>query len=506
MPALSPGDSRPVPLTSRMTLRPAGRWQGDAHVAPPTAGVLGADEEAPVTTTRFDMFTPAEPEIRLAAQPAPAIPGVLGGEEEQQAGIEYQPAEDAVYVMLQQIETPDGIIYDWTLPQPAAAAPISGVLGDEAPASGALWFPINPVVAGGAENGRPPAAAPGVLGVEDLIGGAIGGIILKRVVQMFKSPIEHALLEGVKHAETGPRMLKLGDSTKPEELFQPLEGFEAWRALLPPGAEHRVLLFVHGFASSAAGSQVGAILPEFAPRYDAILCYDHPTLSVDPLENARELLKLVPDDLRLSADLVTHSRGGLVARSLVELIDPAQQLTPRRIITHGTPHNGTRLADKERWDRLISLGMTAAQWLATASGVAIWIPKLLEYVLKAAAQGIFALPGVAAMTPGGEFITKLNAASDPAQGARAPYAAVTSSFSIFSVKQPSFQQAFRALTTQAFLDAPNDLVVPTESMSAIDMPSGALPAERQLKVGVDHFSYFKDPSVAEFLRKQLSDG
>ena len=45
---------------------------------------------------------------------------MLGAEEEQQAVIEYQPAEDAVYVMLQQIQTPDGIIYDFTLPQAAA--------------------------------------------------------------------------------------------------------------------------------------------------------------------------------------------------------------------------------------------------------------------------------------------------------------------------------------------------------------------------------------------------
>jgi hypothetical protein len=500
MPTLSPGDPRPLPLTSRMTLRPAGRWQGDAQVAPPAAGVLGAEE--PVATTSFDLFTPAEPAIELNAQPAPAVPGVLGAEEEQQAGIEYQPAEDAVYVMLQQIQTPDGIIYDFTLPQAAAAPPTPGVLSAEPPAGGSLWFPLNPVITDVAP--RAGEAAPGVLGVEDLIGSAIGGFVVKRVVQMLKSPIERALLEGVKRAEIAPHVLKLGDSAKPEDMFQPLEGFEAWRALLAPGAERRVLLFIHGFASSTAGSQIGAILPEYAPRYDAILSYEHPTLSSDPLQNARDLLALIPDDLRLAVDIVTHSRGGLVARSLVELLDPAPQLAPRRIITHGTPHNGTRLADKERWDRLISLGLTAASWLATAAGVAFWIPKLLEYVLKAAAQGIFALPGVMAMAPSSDFLGKLNAPGDPSLAGRVRYAAVASSFSIFNVKQPSFQQAFRALATQAFIDAPNDLVVPTASMNAIDMPGGAPAADLQLKVGVDHFSYFKDPGVVEFIRKQLS--
>ena len=66
------------------------------------------------------------------------------------------------------------------------------------------------------------------------------------------------------------------------------------------------------------------------------------------------------------------------------------------------------------------------------------------------------------------------------------------------------QQAFQALAIQTFMDAPNDLVVPTESMSAIDLPGGGLPADRQFKVDVDHFSYFSNPSVLEFLRKQLT--
>jgi hypothetical protein len=83
------------------------------------------------------------------------------------------------------------------------------------------------------------------------------------------------------------------------------------------------------------------------------------------------------------------------------------------------------------------------------------------------------------------------------------YSAVTSSFSIFNVKQPSFKQAFQALATQAFIDAPNDLVVPTESMSAIDLAAGGLPADRTFKVDSDHFSYFSNPQVLEFLRAQL---
>lgn len=481
MPAIPPGSSEPVQIAPRLRLQPAGRWQGDAHIAPPAGGVLGGEAEAP-PPGQFALFEPAEPPIDLDARPV-APPAVLGEPEPQQASLEYQPREDAVYVLLQTLQTPDGVIYDWTLPQPAP--PPGGVLSGEA---GALRFPINPVAGGSA------SPSGGVLGLEDVVGGLAGDIVAKRVLQVLKSPIDRALMAGLKHAEIEPRMLVLRDG------FQPLEGFEAWRALLPPGAERRVLLYLHGFASSTAGSGGSAALAQMAQGYDAVLSYDHPTLTIDPAQNARDLLAMVPDDLRLSVDLVAHSRGGLVARSLVELVDPLPKWSTRLVVTHGTPHSGTRLADPQRWDRLISLGMTAASWLAAATGAAVWLPKLLEYVLKAAAQGIFDLPGIAGMEPDGAFIKKLNASGAPIA---ARYAAVSSSFSIFGVKQPGFRQALGALAAQAFIDAPNDLVVPTDSMSAIDLPAGALTPDRQFKAAVDHFSYFEDPGVLDFLKRQL---
>lgn len=480
-PAHTPGDQA---LTPRMTLRRAPGWQGDATVLAPPSGVLGG--EAAAITAPLSLFTPAEPPIELTIAPLPQA-GVLGAET-QPASLEYRPDDDAVYVLLHEIHTSDGIIYDWTLPEKAEPAATPGVLSGET----TLRFPINPVVTEGATT-----PAPGVLGVESLIGGAIGGFITKRLLQMVKSPIERALLAGVKRAEPPPRVLALRDT------LQPIEGFEAWRALLPPGAERRVLLYIHGFASSTERSDGGGLLGRLAPGYDAVLGYDHPTIGSDPLQNALDLLAMIPDDVQLAVDIVAHSRGGLVARSLVELAEPGAKFSPRRLITNGTPHAGTPLADPQRWDRLISLGMTAASWLATATGVVVWLPKVLEYVLKAAAQGIFALPGVAAMTPGNEFLGRLNASGPAGLGERVHYAAVTSTFSIFNVAQPSFRQVFEALAAQTFVGAPNDLVVPTASMSAIDTQAPLLAPGRQLKAGIDHFSYFKEATVVDFVRQQL---
>src|SRR5262245_25497061 len=126
MPPLAPGSSDAVSLTPRMRLRPAGRWQGDARVIPSASGVLG-DESAPAPTRSFALFEPAAPPIEFAARPV-LPPAVLGEAAPPPALLEYQPDDDAVYVLLHQIETPEGTIYDWTLPQSVAAPAAGGVL------------------------------------------------------------------------------------------------------------------------------------------------------------------------------------------------------------------------------------------------------------------------------------------------------------------------------------------------------------------------------------------
>jgi hypothetical protein len=264
-----------------------------------------------------------------------------------------------------------------------------------------------------------------------------------------------------------------------------------------------VLLYVHGFASSIEAGGGALLVPQFADHYDAILAYDHPTLGLSPLDNARELLAMIPDDLQLSVDLVAHSRGGLVIRSLVELLDWTPKLRPARLITAGSPHAGTRLADPAHWDRLVSMSMTLGSWLASIGGGAFWAPKLLEFVLKAAAQSVFSLPGLAAMIPGGEFIQQLNAPGAAGLNERVPYSAVTSSFAINNVAQQGFRQALIALAVQAFMGEPNDLVVNTASALEIDKLSRTLAPDQQFHTTVDHGSYFQNVGVADFVAKQL---
>jgi hypothetical protein len=497
MATVAPGDSHnPISIAPRMSIQAPPGWRA-ARAGP---AVLGDEATAPISAP-LSLFAPAEPPVAIEVQPAAPGPAVLGEAADQGATLQYQPAENAVYVLLQEVHTPDGVIYDWTLPERAARPDRPQVLGEES-APGLLSFPIHPVAGARAPDTPPRPGSgketqPAVLGLEDAVGGALADVVTKRMLQVLKSPIDSALLAAVRHFEDAPRVLALRGT------FQPLEGFDAWRALLPPGREHRVLLYVHGFNSSIAAGGGAKLVPQFADRYDAILGYDHPTLGHGPIENARELLAMIPDDIQMSVDLVAHSRGGLVIRSLVELLDWTPKLRPARLVTAGSPHAGTRLADPERWDRLVSMGMTLGSWLASMGGGAFWAPKLLEFVLKAAAQGIFSLPGLAAMIPGGEFLQQLNAANTPGLDERVRYSAVTSSFAIDNVTQQGFRQAFTALAVQAFMGEPNDLVVNTASAIEIDKLSRTLAPDQQFRTTVDHGSYFQDARVAEFIAKQL---
>ncbi len=493
MPTISPG-SNPVPLTPRLRLRPAADWRGSAEQAAPGPLVLGDEAPPAGTTAPLSVFMPAEPPIELDIQTSPQ-PAVLG-EQTPGAALEYQPTDAAVYVLLHEVHTPDGVIYDWTLPERVVPAAGPLILGDDT-SVGVLRFPIHPVAGGSA----PTASSnqPAVLGIEDIAIGAAANIVTKRVLQVLRSPVDAALLAAIRQFEPQPRMLALRS-----DGFQPLDGAEAWRALLPPGAERRVLLYIHGFGSSTAGSGGAKFVPQLAANYDAVLSYDHPTAGVSPLDNAIELLQMVPDDLRLAVDLVAHSRGGLVSRSLIELVDWQAKFRPVRLLTAGTPHAGTRLAEPERWDRLVSIGMTLASWLATLGGGQLWAPKLLELVLKAAAQSVFDLPGIGAMTPGNDFLKQLNAADKPGLDDRVRYAAVTSAFAISDVLQQGFKQAFTALAMQVFMGEPNDLVVNTASALEIDAPARAFAPDQQFRAAVDHGRYYQDAGVIDFARRHLS--
>ena len=127
------------------------------------------------------------------------------------------------------------------------------------------------------------------------------------------------------------------------------------------GQEARALVLIHGTFSKTA-SPVDGFGPEFMAwarqRYRVVLGLDHWTLSKTPEENARllinELRVLNSDYLKPeSLDVITHSRGGLVARSFCELLN--QMAAVRHLVFVGTPNCGTDLANPKNWGTLADL-------------------------------------------------------------------------------------------------------------------------------------------------------
>jgi hypothetical protein len=126
-------------------------------------------------------------------------------------------------------------------------------------------------------------------------------------------------------------------------------------------ASERNLLFIHGtFSSTKAafrslaqtpGSNGRTFFEELQAVYgNRIYGFDHFTLSRTPQENVQMLLEALPAR-PTTFDVITHSRGGLVLRHVVERRDLFGSLADRfvlgRAVLVASPNEGTPLASPD---------------------------------------------------------------------------------------------------------------------------------------------------------------
>jgi hypothetical protein len=168
-------------------------------------------------------------------------------------------------------------------------------------------------------------------------------------------------------------------------------------------AGKKVLLIVHGTFSTAEAVVTEGLqstpaglrlLADAARRYDAVLVFDHPTLSVSPMLNAFDLAALLRP-APASIDMVCHSRGGLVARWFCEAF--AEPSIKRRVLFVASPLAGTSLAAAPRLKSSLDLLTNTADMLRTLGDSAAAQPLFL------AASGLMrvlsAVTGGAARAP-----------------------------------------------------------------------------------------------------------
>jgi hypothetical protein len=279
-----------------------------------------------------------------------------------------------------------------------------------------------------------------------------------------------------------------------------LPGFDA--AQLPPPPA-RTLLLVHGIASDAAsafgplattrGSDGRTLLAHLASRYEGrVVAFNHPTVSVIPQTNARALLSALPAHPVLF-DVITHSRGGVLLRTLVEASNDDRFVLGRAALV-AAPNEGSALAEPERW----------ATWLSWLANLADLFPGGFANAMSLVAEGLVwlarrvegTLPGVSALAPGSPTLAAL-------RGRPSRYAAIGASFS-----GTGLLARMADAGADSFFSEANDLAVPARGA----FPKGLAPERAAcfgrggnlLASGVHHVNLFAQPETVDALGAFLS--
>lgn len=329
------------------------------------------------------------------------------------------------------------------------------------------------------------------------------------------------------------------ESVGPGVLLRCSEDFTLARAEnIDISAKH--LLFLHGTGSSTCGSFMDLMgskeWPSILEAYGSghLLAFQHRTLTCSPLENALELLDALPEDIEL--DLVSHSRGGLVADILARFCTEGQgpkrfdddelkifkdfkrtkdlqiiediigiiktkKIKINNVVRVACPANGTTLASS-RLNFYLNVTFNLIGLATGQQGNPIYT-AFKELIMAAVENKDDAdiLPGLESMNPESPFIKALN---NP--GSRLQVSSPL--FIVGGSSELSLQwKSLIVLTGKFFFRDKNDLVVDTESMKW-----GALRAEGKTSVyieksgQIDHIRYFKSPNTcAAILRALLFD-
>ena len=280
-----------------------------------------------------------------------------------------------------------------------------------------------------------------------------------------------------------------------------------------PISADRSLLFLHGTFSNAASAYRRLAESDFFDRVksvyaDRMFAFDHFSLSRTPEENARMLLEALPEQTT-TFDVVTHSRGGLVLRNLVErgthFGDLSRRFKPGRVVLVASPNDGTPLATPKRWGDTVG-------WLANLLEIfpdnpfttgAAFVANGLVWLANHASGDI---PGLHSMDGDGEPIATIQGPPGPPAGA---YSALVANY------HPTAQtlQRFLDIGIDQFFATANDLVVPSEGGWRVDRAATPfIPASRIGCFGpggnltgdsVTHVNFFAHAATAQFLANAL---
>ncbi len=341
---------------------------------------------------------------------------------------------------------------------------------------------------------------------------SIFGEVGKHVLKVIAFPVGQALGRAanshlnqweIEHQGYGVRDYTTANYTAPAAYFD--GDALRWQEL----AKGRTLLFVHGTFSRAHGAFNDlplATMKKLGAMYDnRVIAFDHQSISRDPIENIDWLLGTIPDGLTLDFDIICHSRGGLVSRSLTERTDPmpgTRQIRVHRTALVGAVNNGTILADVSHWNDLINTLSTVLNTVGIAVGDAVDL--VLSFVRQVAVAAYPELRGLACMVPTSDFLKELNARP---RGEN-EYLAIASNYEPTDHQLKSY---FRdVVKDRLFGGGPNDSMVRIDSVCGNTEEGAFATVEEQLLLdetkGIEHARYFGNPDVSDRLIAWLGAG
>jgi tetratricopeptide (TPR) repeat protein len=337
--------------------------------------------------------------------------------------------------------------------------------------------------------------------------------VAKIAVQQVLYWLESHLSPGLYHLET-PR--KFGAEITDQAPFT-------------GGTKDPILLFIHGTASSTAGSfgeltdtNVWSALVKNEQYTDRILALEHRTLSESPIQNAIYVANLLPEQARLH--LVTHSRGGLVGELLCmgalddkvlnayaqerdDDLDLLRELSGvlkqkefkvERFVRVACPARGTLLAS-DRLDRYLSTILSLIGKIPAIAAIPAYpIFEACVKVMVKMRTKPNEVPGLEAQRPESPVIHLLNRSDLKSTADLAVIAGKAEIGGLF--------RSLAYFASSVFYRQANDFVVNTDSMYG-GMSRGKN-AYYFLDEGgtVDHFHYFANQVTREQLLAWLAAG
>nr|WP_315249895.1 hypothetical protein [uncultured Duganella sp.] len=300
---------------------------------------------------------------------------------------------------------------------------------------------------------------------------------------------------------------KIEAHSKPERLLALSRGHgqPATPQDLAAARGRKVLLLVHGVFSSVEGAFGALALQPLLERYEGrVFGYDHWTIAKTPQQNALNLLQRLPANAAWEVDILCHSRGGLVVRSLLTegMADIARARAGRiakvgKVMFVAAANQGSPLASPD----------DIKQFLNVAAMLASFSPgMMLDVVIGLARMMVslsFSRPSVQALATDSALIRQLNQAGTLLTSANSYY--VRANFDYGN----SILERTGALLTRALIDGANDLVVPYGNVL---LPQAAPDAAHLLSFGsveqkqndVWHTEFFQHPATQEFLIRHLN--